>query len=267
MTNELFGKTLLKDFNCVYSEEGYSTFLTTLLKEDDVTQLQNLTITGLPTFKNQKVKCVDEVLGDSYLYLGYIKGTFSLDEQFNVKDPHFYLHQNWGTNYNIDAVGKFYPCSKEGIDKENAVLQSTGYSTVLNVVKNIQFGASWPQTSMSDHGNPIEHSWIHVIQSHIHFSNNKEWITFLEGPLNVDTKIHDRELIFRLNSNSRPHKARGYWNIKRNGWEAQFSFSSSQWRPIIKDFFPKKMPMQGFEIEKLGKALPSIISGDLTVCI
>ena len=268
MTNEFIGKRVGKRFDCVYSEAGYSTFLKTLLKEDDVIQLQNLAITNLPNNKDQKVKCTDKTNGGEYLYLGYINGTFSLDKQFNVKDPHFYLHQNWGKTYNIDAVGKFYPCSKEAIDEDNAFFHSTNSKiTILKVLKNIQFGASWPQTSMSDHGNPIKHSWIHAVEYYMRLSDNQEWITLLEGPSKVNTNLRDKELTFRWNSTSRPHKARGTWVIQRNEWQVEFNVPGSQWRPFFEDFFPRKMPLQGFEIEKLGKALPSIISGGLEVSV
>lgn len=253
------------NFDCVHSKMGHSSFLKTLLKEEDVVQLKNLAITSLPNHKDLKVMCTDPVFGDRFFYLGSLDGTYSFDKQFNIKDPHFFLHNKYGKKFNIDAVGKFYPCSNEGIDEENAILQTIGSSTVLKVLKNIQFGASWPQTSMSDHGNPIGNSWIYEIEKNMNFSEHKEWITTFEGPSKVKTDLRDDDLVFRLNSNSKPHRVRGHWIIQRNKWEVTFSLLGSHWRRFVRDFFPRKMPLQGFEIEKLGKALPRIIYEDLWV--
>ena len=265
MTNQLLAKTSSSKFKCVYSKEGYSSFLKTLLKEGDIDQLQNLHITGLPNQKDQKVKCSGSS-GVEYLYLGYINGTFSLDKQYSIEDPHFYVHNTWGHKYNIDAVGKFYPCTKAEIDEGNAVIHSSPFTTILKVVKNIQFGATWPQSVMSDHGNPIKDSWIHAIEYYMHLSDNQFWNTLLRGN-NVETHFRDEGLTFRWNSTSRPHKAVGAWNIKRHEWDVEFTVPGDQWRPFFEDFFPNRIPRQQFQIEKLGKALPSIISGDLVVSV
>lgn len=100
---------------------------------------------------------------------------------------------------------------------------------------------------------------------HLSISDKQQWITLLDGPSKVNTNFRDEEVTFRWNSTSRPHKVRGLWVIQRNEWHVEFIASGDDWRPFFEDFFPSKMPMQGFEIEKLGKALPSIIHGDLKV--
>ena len=267
MTNDLLGKRSDQIFNCVYSEAGHSEDLKTLVNEGQVTQLQNLRIISLPTFKDQKMKCTDQQ-GKEYLYLGYINGTFLLNKQFSVEDPHFYLRKFSGHDWTIDAVGKFYPCLKEEVDEPNAVFYAVGSHTIMKVIKNFQFSASWPQTSMTDHGTSNQNSLIHEIQrKYLHISETMEWFSIFERSLGVHTNVRDNKMELRWSPTSRSHKAKVDWVINKNEWLVHFDVQGDQWQEFTEDFFPKIMPYSGFEIEKLGKALPYIIYGDLEVSL
>ena len=269
LTNDYLGKSIGKVFECIESEAGHSAFFKNLLKEDDVVQMQNLAITNLPNFKDQKVKCttVDVENRDVYVYLGSAIGTYHLDKEFSIKDPHFYVLQRH-THYNIDAIGKFYPCPKEGKDENNAVFHSLKGKTIVKVQKNIQFRPWWGEKTLDDNEDPISDYWIHAIDPLVHMSDETTWITILEGPTKFHTNVLDNNMTLRKNPGSRPHNATGLWVVEKNEWNVKFNIGNlKQWRPFVEDFFPKRMPMQGFEIEKLGRALPTIIDGDLKVSI
>ena len=265
MTNEMLSN-FNEIYNCVYTEAGHSADLKTLVKEEQVVQLQNLRIISLPTFKDQKMKCTDQQ-GKEYLYLGYINGTFFLDKKFSVEDPHFYLHNFWGKDtWYIDAVGKFYPCPKEGVDEPNAVFHSIGTMTIMKVLKNFQFADSWPSMLLSDDGAPIKSSLIHEFERrYMHLSDNLQWISLLEGSSGVHTNLRDDKITLRRSSTSKSYKATGIWVVTKNQWYGSFDGPVDHWQDFFEDFFPTKMPFSGFEIEKLGKALPQIISGGLEV--
>ena len=252
-------------FTCSYSNQGEG-FFKGLKKENQVIQLNNLILTSLPTYKNSKMIFCTDHHGHNMVYLGSTNGTLLVDQHYSVKDPQFFVHNNWGSyEWYVDAVGKFYPCQKEGKDEPNAVYSATGKTTVLRVTKNIQFSPSWPHIFMADHGENLADSWMSVIENNfMHMSNKLHWNSLLKGN-SFHTNVRDNDMILQFNSTSRRHKVSTDWVVNRHSWEADIQIHNDQWRPFVEDFFPDKMIFVGFEIKKLGQALPHVIDGNLKV--